>query len=632
MSAPHGHGYRLTARLRTGCVPLLTAVLGLCISTAASAFSIGHARIESGPDEQLQFSVLIRDVPAGQREDLQVQVAPVAAWQELGLRPQPEVLEADVQLQPGPSDNTVLVRFHGRQPVAAQVVDALIDVNLAGQQERHQVSMLQQPRPTIELPARQGEEAVPVVPSATQMAASQEITVRTGDTLHGIAQRIGSPHGSEFQVLAALYRLNPEAFSQKNMNLLLAGETLVLPDAEQIQRLSDTQARHKYMDHLQRFNRYKEALARGASEDEASAVFTAETVDAPVADDPVDDTMSAAESGHSQDEQPQAASSEPQPAAQEDRLRLAEAGEESAGTVGADDRRAQEKALAHVEQEVAELESRVDALGALVEQADGESQVSDARTAPSGDAASKQSADSTASASTEATARQSAEPATGQSAGVSTDPSADDPTGQSAAATKPQAAMSTAQSADAGTEHNAGTVTAPSADATADQPAALADAPAQGVVQADAPTPAALAKGQGAAAGGDATAATDESGLAAADGAASAAATVAATTSRPLTTGDLATDSTQLPPQTTTGDQDVSWLQAHFIKLMLALLLFIVIFTIWILRRANKTTVELESPDRVTPEMIQAKLDTINLDLEVPPSDEGAAGPAQPKS
>src|SRR5699024_9744153 len=85
--------------------------------------------------------------------------------------------------------------------------------------------------------------------------------------------------------------------------------------------------------------------------------------------------------------------------------------------------------------------------------------------------------------------------------------------------------------------------------------------------------------------------------------------------------GENALASTHVAAQQNT-DMETSWIQKHFIKLMLALLAFVVIFTVWILRRANKTTVELESPDRVTDEMIQAKLQDINLDLEVPPTDE----------
>lgn len=525
MQAPYRHVNRTVTRARLSRARSLVAMLGLCFSTAVSAFSIGHARVESGYEEPLQFSVLVRGISAQELAQLKVQMAPVSAWQELGLEPLPMVLNAELQLQPGPTNDTVVLRFFGQKPAPTQVIDALIDVQVAGEQQRHQVSMLQQPRPMIELPTQTEPAAEPtpapaVVSAVTSLSAPEHVEVRAGDTLHAIAQRIGSPHGSEFQVLAALYRLNPEAFSHKNMNLLLAGETLVLPDAQQIQTLSDTQARHKYADHLQRFNRYKEALARGVSADEASAIFTADAVDEPLDLAPVE----TPDSENSQSDSKQDASSSQPTTEHGDRLRLAEAQGSDPAVLSADDVRAREKALAHVEQEVAELESQVERLGALAEQSVDE---------------------------------------------LSNSPSATQAAGSETVAHLGGGTASSGSAADA-------TVTESTA------------TPAGAVV-------------------------------------------AAAASSSPVTKGDLSSKAHRdLARGISTGEKDVSWLQEHFIKLMLALLLFIVIFTIWILRRANKTTVELESPDRVTPEMIQAKLDDINLDLDVPPSDErdsGAIGP-----
>lgn len=551
MKAPHCQTNRAAPRAMSRRAGYLVAVLGLCFSTVVSAFSIGHARIESSQDEQLQFSVQIRGVAAQDQQQLQVQVAPIAAWQELGLEPLPVVMNARVALQPGPVDNTVIARFYGQQPAAVTVIDALIDVNLAGEQQRHQVSMLQQPKPAIELPAQADRLPVATAPAAAA-SIPEHIRVRSGDTLHAIAQRIGSPHGSEFQVLAALYELNPEAFSHKNMNLLMAGKTLVLPDAKQIQTLSDRQARHKYMDHLQRFNRYKEALARGASDEEASAVFTADSIDEPVMSAPLDDEDEDSRASDSRTQSEQADVSSPQLTDHGDRLRLAEfgsTGESQKQDLDRDDVQARGKALAHVEQEVSELESQIDELSELVTQV--------------------QTDESRADRATE-----------DKRAGL---PTQDDSTGMPTVVAGSDAPSDTVGSSPTDTE------TVPSAADTT----AKAGSPAAAVSAASEPT------------------------------------------SSPLTKGDLSSPASLQQERvraTSTGEQDVSWLQAHFIKLMLALLLFIVIFTIWILRRANKTTVELESPDRVTPEMIQAKLDDINLDLEVPPSDErGPGAPTSPR-
>src|SRR5690625_6699553 len=76
------------------------AVLGLCFSTTLHALTIGHSRIESAADENLQLSVLISGVPNQDIEQLEVQVAPREKWLELGLEPLQQVLEARVQISP----------------------------------------------------------------------------------------------------------------------------------------------------------------------------------------------------------------------------------------------------------------------------------------------------------------------------------------------------------------------------------------------------------------------------------------------------------------------------------------------------------------------------------------------------
>src|SRR5690625_4507368 len=169
------------------------------------------------------------------------------------------------------------MRFIGAAPVEQSVIDLLFDVRTADEEQRHQVSMLQQPSQSIQVPNEQGREHATTQSSAATVEAHPEtLTVRPRDSLHRIAQRIGTQHGSEYQLLAALYQLNPQAFGQDNMHLLFAGEQLRMPTAEQIQSMSDQQARQLYVEHMHLFNQYKEALARGATEQERSEEHTSE--------------------------------------------------------------------------------------------------------------------------------------------------------------------------------------------------------------------------------------------------------------------------------------------------------------------------------------------------------------------
>lgn len=528
------------------------AVLGLSFSAAVQALTIGHSRVESAATDNVQLSVIISGVSAAEAEQLDVRIAPSEAWQALGLKPLSAVINARVDLTPGPRPDSVRVRFLGDAPVDSSVIDLLFDVRLADEQQRHQVSMLQQPRPNIQLPA-QDEAATSVTnagassaasPSATSADRGDTITVRSGDTLHGIAQRLNTPHGSEYQLLAALYELNPQAFGQDNMHLLFAGEQLRMPTAEQIQAISDQQARHLYVTHIQRFNQYKEALARGASDQEATALLK-NAASQQIEDPPAQPTPQDSVDAETAQESTTAETST-------DRLRLDEADAAQAEGVSADERRAQEKALAHVSREIKSLEDEIDAL-------------SDALSRHQDDPAGSPSGANIESV-------QHATPSEGE---LTRTPHESSDT----------LSIEDEQAADADSQAS-GTKTAGADGAKAGDPS---------------DTSPVLREGQSAAQrGGDAD-----------------------------TSPSIRQE--QKPERTLTGtnsstsqstDMEASWIQKHFITLMLALLAFIVVFTVWILRRANKTTVELESPDRVTDEMIQAKLQDINLDLDVPPSDE----------
>ncbi|MGG4603494.1 FimV family protein [Paenalcaligenes sp. Me131] len=81
---------------------------------------------------------------------------------------------------------------------------------------------------------------------------------------------------------------------------------------------------------------------------------------------------------------------------------------------------------------------------------------------------------------------------------------------------------------------------------------------------------------------------------------------------------------------TTDTDSTLSWIQEHLLIVMSALLALIVIITVWVLRRANNSRAEIDSPAPVTPEMVREKLEKINLDLDVPPSDEPTPSERKP--
>ena len=70
--------------------------------------------------------------------------------------------------------------------------------------------------------------------------------IDANDTLWRVASRYRqNPNLSIYQVMVAIYELNPDAFEQNNLNLMVDGATLKLPSERYIARIDKEKARQK---------------------------------------------------------------------------------------------------------------------------------------------------------------------------------------------------------------------------------------------------------------------------------------------------------------------------------------------------------------------------------------------------
>lgn len=78
-------------------------------------------------------------------------------------------------------------------------------------------------------------------PEASNSPAAKEYKTRANDTLWKVAERVRTS-GTIHQTMLAIQDLNPQAFLDGNINLLVSGQVLRLPDEQQIRRRSESQA------------------------------------------------------------------------------------------------------------------------------------------------------------------------------------------------------------------------------------------------------------------------------------------------------------------------------------------------------------------------------------------------------
>lgn len=118
------------------------------------------------------------------------------------------------------------------------------------------------------------EEAVPVaVPVEKTVSrpavrasrsSSDEITVKSGETLNKIASEVKPADISLERMLVALYRANADQFDGKNMNRIKTGKILRMPDRDEVAHLVQSEAVREIHAQSADWNSYRQKLAGAA--------------------------------------------------------------------------------------------------------------------------------------------------------------------------------------------------------------------------------------------------------------------------------------------------------------------------------------------------------------------------------
>jgi pilus assembly protein FimV len=134
------------------------------------------------------------------------------------------------------------------------------------------------PRPLPAPAPSSSEPHVATAPAAPRHSAAPKsaptagsVQVRSGDTLAGIAGRLDEGQGSLDQAMLALLRANPEAFVQGNINRLKAGAVLRTPTADELSRISASEASALVHEQIAGWRQARAPVAQPAAATTASA-------------------------------------------------------------------------------------------------------------------------------------------------------------------------------------------------------------------------------------------------------------------------------------------------------------------------------------------------------------------------
>lgn len=221
------------------------------------ALELGHSRVTSAPGKPLVVLVTLKSIAQG--DTVSVSLASAPAWQASGLKLPVALDSMSVKLLPSNKPDSRVVEIRSSQASNLSVIDMLLSVKTDSADRLLQTSVIVPSPPKVRL-------------------AGETVTVQRGDTLIGIAEQFPVAGADLYQQLWALYSANPKAFFEENMNLLKAGASLRIPDADTVRAIDPRFAKAQYLAHVRAF---RQRTSGGQGNQGISGTAVPETLKAP---------------------------------------------------------------------------------------------------------------------------------------------------------------------------------------------------------------------------------------------------------------------------------------------------------------------------------------------------------------
>ena len=302
------------------------AALLILAAPNATALGLGRLSVQSALGESLRAEIEVISMTAEEASNLRIRVAPPESYRAANVDYNPVLPSTKAVLERRP-DGRQFVRLTSDRGVQEPFVDVILEISWATGRLVREYTLLFDPPVTARTPAPAAAPTAaaptfnspiisaapapaPMVPPALARAdrraaaravaperapsteprasgtQSDEYRVKAGDSLSRIAARTQRAGVSLDQMLVALFRANPQAFMDDNMNRLKAGVVLSIPSPDTAQAVPPSQARQVIMAQSADFGAYRQRLAGAtiAAKPEGSARVASGKVQATVED------------------------------------------------------------------------------------------------------------------------------------------------------------------------------------------------------------------------------------------------------------------------------------------------------------------------------------------------------------
>lgn len=256
----------MTRSLKASLIALSIAAIPFAVQGAG----LGQISVFSALGQPLRAQIPVSATPQELRS-LNARIASPEAFRQAQLGYGSAARSIRLRIDTGAAG--AVIHLSSERPISDPFVDLLVELNWdAGRLVREYTFLLDPvdfaaPSPlaaAVEAPLASPSPRPPLAaaPSApTGGALPSTHAVRRGETLYRIAVTHLQPGMTLDQMLVALYRTNPGAFAEGNINRLRAGAVLSLPAADTVRAVGAEQAQREIRAQSADFDAYRRGLA-----------------------------------------------------------------------------------------------------------------------------------------------------------------------------------------------------------------------------------------------------------------------------------------------------------------------------------------------------------------------------------
>lgn len=275
------------------------------ISSSAFGLGLGRLTVQSALGETLKAEIDVTSLSTDEAGTLKVRIAPPDSYRATGV--EYNSVLTGTQVQVARRDGRTVLRVSSDRAVQEPFVDVILELTWSSGRLVREYTLLfdppAAPRPVAAPPTVAAAPVMAPAPAATEPVAApapattvaltptprpvpaplpsrpraeapmpaprpapvsrpaSEYAVKPGDTLSRIASKTQVPGVSLDQMLVGLYRSNPDAFIDRNMNLLKAGSVLQVPSSDSLGGVAPGEARQVIQAQSADFSAYRRRLA-----------------------------------------------------------------------------------------------------------------------------------------------------------------------------------------------------------------------------------------------------------------------------------------------------------------------------------------------------------------------------------